>query len=472
MPTPSDDRPTNRRMRRRDLPTERERVPAPLMRRRMPSGVGAMIQPNVTHDGDAALTLRFWLAIVVTGVATGLVGDLLMLLLQWVQRIAFGAHDFSEFASKVAQASHWHRLIPLLIGGVIAGVGWYLLRRFTPGRKSEVDDVLWTGAGRLSFRRSGGTAILSEIIVGLGASLGREAAPKLMGAVSGNIVAERLRLNGAQLRLLVACGAGAGFACVYNVPLGATLFTGEVLVGTVTLPVVMPALACCAVATFTAWLTLPQHAIYVDIPQFPFAPRLLVWALLAGAVIGIAAAGYVRLIGIVSHYRVTGRWMLVAPLGAFAILGLAALRYPLLYGNGSDIAHLALVGGGTLSLLLALAILKPIVTVLCLGSGATGGLFTPVLSTGAALGAVLGILWNGLWPGSPIGAYVMIGAAAMIGAGMQAPLAAVALMLELTHSGFALMVPMIIATVIATAITRMIDGYSIYSARLNGPARV
>lgn len=472
MSTPPSDRHSRSWTRRRDLPTERERVPAPLVRRRLPSGVGAMIQPNVTHDGDAALTPRFWLGIVITGVAAGLVGDALMLLLQFVQRVAFGSHDFSDFASKVDEASNWHRIAPLLIGGIIAGVGWYLLRKFTPGRKSEVDDVLWTGEGRLSFRRSSGTAILSEIVVGLGASLGREAAPKLMAAVSGNIVAERLRLNGAQLRLLVACGAGAGFACVYNVPLGAALFTGEVLVGTVTLPVVMPALACGAIATFTAWLTLPEHAIYVDVPQFTFAPRMMVWALLAGVIIGIVAAGYVRLIGIVSHYRVTGRWMLIAPLGAFAVLGLVGLKYPLLYGNGSDIAHLALIGGGSLSLLLALAILKPIVTVLCLGSGASGGLFTPVLSTGAALGGALGILWNHVWPGSPVGAYVMIGAAAMIGAGMQAPLAAVALMLELTHSGFALMVPMILATVIATAITRWIDGYSIYSARLNGPARV
>jgi chloride channel protein, CIC family len=109
------------------------------------------------------------------------------------------------------------------------------------------------------------------------------------------------------------------------------------------------------------------------------------------------------------------------------------------------------------------------VTALCLGSGASGGLFTPVMSTGAVAGGFLGLAWSLLWPGSPVGAYAMIGAAALIGAGMQAPLAALALVLELTHSGFALMVPMVIATVIATAITRWIDGYSIYTARLSAP---
>jgi H+/Cl- antiporter ClcA len=75
-------------------------------------------------------------------------------------------------------------------------------------------------------------------------------------------------------------------------------------------------------------------------------------------------------------------------------------------------------------------------------------------------------VWSLLWPGTPVGGYAVIGAAAMIGAGMQAPLAGLALVLELTHSGFGLMVPMMVATLVATAVSRWIDGYSIYSARL------
>ena len=129
------------------------------------------------------------------------------------------------------------------------------------------------------------------------------------------------------------------------------------------------------------------------------------------------------------------------------------------------------VGVGTIGVLAALSILKPFVTALCLGSGASGGLFTPVMSTGAVLGACLGMVWGLFWPGSPVGAYALIGAAAMIGAGMQAPLAALVLVLELTHSGLALMIPMIAATVLATAVARWIDGYSIYSARISAAAQ-
>ncbi|MBE7187437.1 MAG: chloride channel protein [Jatrophihabitans endophyticus] len=451
----------------------RQRVPAPLLRSRLPSGVGSMLQPNVTGDGDARLTARFWVMVVLTGVATGLLGDGLMFLLFGIEHLAFGVNgNDSSFTAAVADAGGWHRVVPLLVAGAFGGPAWYLLRRFTPGKKSEVDEVLWTGEGRLSLRRSLGTSVISEIVIGLGASLGREAAPKLMGAVSGSMVAEWAKLTPAQRRLLVACGGGAGLAAVYNVPLGGALFTAEILVGAVNLPVILPALACSGVATCVAWLYLPSHATYLDIPDYAFSGRLLVWALLLGPVVGVLAAGWVRLIGWVSHHRVQGRWAIGAPLVAFAVLAVVALRYPELYGNGRGMAHTAFVGAGTLALFAALSVLKPFVTALCLESGATGGLFTPTMSAGAVLGAFLGIAWSHLWPGSPIGAYAMIGAAAMIGAGMQAPLAGLALVLELTHSGFALMVPMIVATVLATAIARWIDGYSIYTARLSAPAPV
>ena len=84
-----------------------------------------------------------------------------------------------------------------------------------------------------------------------------------------------------------------------------------------------------------------------------------------------------------------------------------------------------------------------------------------------ALVAPLGAAWSSVWPGVPDGAYAMIGAAALIGAAMQAPLSALALMLELTHVGFGLMVPMTVAVVLAAAVARRLDGYSIYSARLS-----
>jgi H+/Cl- antiporter ClcA len=445
---------------------ERIRIPPPLIRHRIPSGRGATEQPNVTGDGEAALTPLFWSAVVVTGAVAGLFGAALMALLFNLQFLAFGYHSGSLDAA-VARDSDLRRLVALLVAGAIGGPAWYVLRRVMAGERSDIDDAVWNGNGRLSFRRSLGTSLISEFVIGLGASIGREAAPKLMGGASASVISQWMGLTAAQRRLLVACGGGAGFAAVYNVPLGGALFAAEILCGSLTLPIVLPALACSAVASATAWIYLPEHATYLDIPAYHVSARLLVWALIFGPLIGVASVGYVRLIAWVSYYSVVGKRALVAPLGAFAVLGVIGFRYPQLFGNGKDMAHEAFVGAGTFGLFIVLALLKPVVTALCLGSGAAGGLFTPVLSTGAVLGAALGLAWSQLWPGSPVGAFALLGAAAMIGASMQAPLAALALVLELTHSGFGLMVPMAVAVVTATTVARWIDGYSIYSARLS-----
>jgi len=454
-------------------PSERLRMPQPLIRTRLPSGRGATEQPNVTSDGDTALTPMFWMVLVATGIAAGLFGDLLMFVLFSVEHLAFG-FNAGPLQDGVRHASDLRRLIILPLGGLIGGVAWYLLRRYTDG-KSEIDDSIWNGDGKLSFGRSFGTSLISEFVIGMGASLGREAAPKLMGGVSASVLATWAQLSIGQRRLLVACGGGAGLAAVYNVPLAGALFTAEVMVGSLSLPVVLPALACSGIATAVGWIYLPAHATYLNIPAYRFTLPLLVWSLLAGPVIGVIAAGYIRLIGWVSFYRFTGWRSIPAMVVAFGILGLIGFALPQLFGNGRDLANQAFLGHGAIGLLLLLFLLKPLVTAMCLGSGASGGLFTPTLSTGAAFGAAVGIAWNLLWPGSPAGAYALVGAAALLGAAMQAPLASLALVLELTHSGFQIMVPMVAATVTATIVSRYIDGYSMYSARLppqrGGPSR-
>jgi H+/Cl- antiporter ClcA len=449
----------------RPPPSERTRLPVPLLKRRMASGRGATEQPNAAGDGDASLNLRFWAALVLTGVAAGVFGALTLLVLFTAQHLAFN-YSSGPFEQAVERSSDLRRLIVLLIAGAVASSAWYLLRKYTKGEKSEVDDSIWTGDARLSFRRCLGTGLIADLATAMGASVGREQAPKLMGAASGSVVSGWFGLTTGQRKVLVACGAGAGLAAVYNVPLGGAFFTIEVMLGSAVLSEVLPAIACSFIATLTAWAYLPTHATYVDIPAYHFSATIMVCAIVMGPVIGVLSSGYIRLIGWVSYNRVSGLKMVPAMTAAFGILAVIGFKYPELFGNGKDMAHDALIGQGTLLLLLALFILKPLVTALCLGSGAAGGLFTPTLSTGAAFGGFVGIAWSHLWPGSPVGAFAMVAAAAMIGAAMQAPLTGLAIMLELTRSGFAIMVPMMAATVIATAVSRYIDGYSIYSARL------
>lgn len=436
-----------------------------MIKRRIASGRGAMEQPNVTDDGETNLTPMFWAAVVVTGVAAGLFGDALMWILAQFERLAFHYRSGSV-QHAVSSVSSGRRFEWIMVASVIGAVSWYLIRRYLKRENSDIDDAVWNGDGELSLRRSLLTSIVSEVVVGLGASIGREAAPKLMGGVSGSVASHWFKLSPAQRRLLVACGGGAGLAAVYNVPLGGAIFTAEVLYGSFALPVVMPALATSLIATMVAWLYLPTSATYADIPTYWFSGSLMVWSLIAGALIGLLAVVYVRLIGWASHYRAKGGHIFWAMPLAFAVLGLLGIWYPQLFGNGKGLAHQAFLGVGGIGVLFALFALKPLVTTLMLRSGAAGGVFMPFLATGALFGAFFGAVWLHVWPGTPIGAFALVGAAAMVGASMQAPLAGLVLVLELTNNGLSLAIPMMAATVIATFIVRQIDGYSIYSARL------
>src|SRR6201986_5129753 len=324
-------------------PSERLRIPQPLIRTRLPSGRGATEQPNVTSDGDTVLSPLFWVVLVATGGAAGLFSALLMWILYSVEHLAFG-FNAGPLEDGVRHASDPRRLISLLLAGLIGGGAWYLLRRWTPGERSEIDDSVWNGDGQLSLRRSAGTAVISEVIIGMGASLGREAAPKLMGGVSASLLATWAHLSVGQRRLLVACGGGAGLGAGYNLPPGGALFTAEIMVGTLALPVVLPALACSGIATAVAWLYLPKHAIYLGIPAYRFTVPLLAWSLLAGPVIGVVAAGYIRLIGWVSFYRITGWRSIPAMVVGFGILGVIGFWWPQLFGNGRGMGHQAFPG--------------------------------------------------------------------------------------------------------------------------------
>jgi H+/Cl- antiporter ClcA len=442
----------------------RVRQPPPLLSRRVRSGRGATEQPNAAGD-VAALSLRFWLLLVLTGVASGLLGALMMAVLHTVQHWAYG-YSHGSFAAAVARATGSRRVISLAVGGAVTGIGWYVVRRLLPDHRSDLDDALWLGHSQLSLRRGFLSSVLSEVAVGAGASLGREAAPKLLGGTAGSVLARRARLTPAQRRLLVACGGGAGMAAVYNVPLGGALFTAEVLYGSLTLPVVLPALACSAIATVVSWVYLPDQPTYLRIPAYHVSAPLLTWSVPAGLLIGLLTVGWVRAIGLVSAHRPKGWGGAVAPALAFTAVGGLAVAYPQILGNGKDMAGPAFLGVGSAGLLVALAVLKPLATMACLGSGAMGGLFTPTLATGAVLGGFLGVAWSQLWPGAPIGAYAVAGGAAMLGAGLQAPLAGLVLMWELTGTTSSLLVPMLLATFLATTVARYVDGYSIYSVRL------
>lgn len=421
-----------------------------------------MSQPNapLARRGMVSIAPLFWVVVVLTGVGAGVAGGALMLLLYLVQHLSFGYTE-ETFLQGVEQASAARRVLVLAIAGLLAGAGWWLLRSVL-GPSRGVSEAVWNAGGRMPLIRTALDGVLQIVIVGMGASLGREGAPREAGAAIGSRLSELTGLSDNERRLIMACGAGAGLAAVYNVPLGGALFTLEVLLGSLSIPLFVPAAATSIVATTVAWLLLPNRPTYTVAP-FPLTISIGVFAVVAGPVCGLAAVGIVRLVALARASK-PQRWrLLVATTLVFTAIGALAIPFPQLLGNGKGPTQLTFDGAGGLGLVAVLFLLKPVVTAACLRSGATGGLFTPTLATGALLGATLGHLWSLLWPGTPLGAFAVLGAAAVLAAALQAPISAVVLVLELTRVGPGFLVPMVVAVIGATVTARLLESRSTYT---------
>ena len=418
------------------------------------------IPATLAHPAAA----RFWLSVLLTGIGAGVGAAVLIGLLEMVQHLVWpGPGTLVDAATAAGAARH---VLVLLGAGLLTGAGQLLLTRLPSGNGIDITAAIWFSAGRLPPLRTVGSAVLSVVVVGMGVSLGREGAPKQVGAVLANALSDRARLSDEQRRLLVACGAGAGLAAAYGVPVGGALFALEVVRGVLSLRLILPALLASVAATATAWaLGMPDAPTYA-VPAYTGGVSLSVWACLAGPVAGGAAVLLVRAVAWADRHKPRGWRRVVAPTLALGMLGVASIWFPQLLGNGKDAAALAFADGLAPGVLLALLVLKPLATTACLGSGTPGGLFTPSLAMGALLGGALGHAWSWIVPGDASGACAIVGAAALLAATTQGPISAVVLMWELTGQDRALAVPILLAVITATLVSRTIEPRSIYDARL------
>jgi chloride channel protein, CIC family len=425
-----------------------------------PAASADLIPSTLRHPGAR----RFWLAVVLTGIGTGIAAIVLTRLLELAQRLTWHGSG-TDLLESAERAGAWRHILVLLGAGLITGAGQLILRRLSSGNGIDTTAAIWFHAGRMPALRTLGSAVLSVLIVGMGASLGREGAPKQAGAVFANFFADRGRLSDEQRRLLVACGAGAGMGSAYGVPLGGALFALEVMRGKLALRYVLPALFASVIATAVSWLALSDAPTYI-IPAYSNSASVAIWALLAGPIAGVVSVGYVRSISWADRNRPNGWRRLTEPLIVLGLLGVVSTWFPQVLGNGKDISQLAFTNQVAPALLFTLFVLKPAATVLCVRCGAPGGLFTPSLTMSAMLGGALGYAWSWLWPGVPPGLFALLGSGAVLAATTQGPISTVVLMMELTGRDRSFILPLLLAVGTATLVARTIEPRSIYDARL------
>lgn len=394
-------------------------------------------------------------AAVLLGLAIGACAGLLTLMLYGIEHIALGFVENPQMPGPFE--TDWRRrILSVLLGATIAAVAWWALRTRTkrvPSVRQAVDGAL------MPWWQTIVHVLLQIFIVGTGLSVGREVAPRELGAMFAQRLSRLFRFNDADMRVIVAMTAGAGLAGVYNAPLAGAFFTLEILLVDITLERVALAFVCSSLAAWTATLIKGTHTFYViGNVDAHFSPDLMVFAIPAGLVLGICGGLFRRGSQWAESHKASGNtilWML--PLAGL-VTGIVAIWVPQVMGNGRATAQLGFSGTPVMSLvplLLISFVAKAVVTLMTIRAGASGGVLTPGIALGASMGCILGILWMQITGTNSIGVYALIGACALLSASQNAPLMAICLVMELTEAPSNLYVPVVFASMIAVLVARI-----------------
>ncbi|HVL99371.1 MAG TPA: chloride channel protein [Egibacteraceae bacterium] len=407
------------------------------------------------------------------GLATGLLAVALIELVRAVQAVAFAGPD---------------RLVVVLaptLGGLLVGV---LITYWVPEARgagvSQVMTAIALHGGRMRPVLALGKLLTSGLALGTGASGGREGPIVQIGGAVGSTAGRLLNLNEEQKRAVIAAGAGAGIAASFNAPIGGMLFALEVIIGGFRARYLQVIVVACVVASVTARTIVGPELIYSP-PPFTLAdPR----ELLLYAVLGLTASGVgvalVRGEAIVTVVAERARvWPPLRTAAGGLGVGLIALAVPEVLGTGDHLPPVlgvvtdpiagmlaGEVGGTGLSaagVLLVLLVAKLAATALTLGTGSSAGSFAPAVFIGAALGGAYGHVTAAVLPGAAVapGAFALAGMAAVVGASTRAPLTAILLAFELTGD-YGLVLPLMLATGIATFLADRLDRESAYTLPL------
>ena len=320
----------------------------------------------------------------------------------------------------------------MLVGGLLVALGWWCLQtRGRPVVGVEAAVVSDTPASKYPPLLEGIVhALLQIVAVGVGAPVGREVAPRELGALFAGRIADALKIDDEMRRVLVACGAAAGLAGVYHVPFAGAIFALEILLGAFTVRNATIALAISSIAATVARIEVSPEAFYV-VGQISVSISSVLWAAVVGVIVGLPAEAFGRAVRRVEKNRCRKQQVLWTMPLAFLLSGVVAIWLPQILGNGRSVAQTA-YWGATIGLCAALLFAKAGAVLLTLRSGVFGGTLTPALALGAVAGLLAGLLVQPLWPSVNLLTASLAGSAAFLAVSMRAPFTALALVIGFT----------------------------------------
>ncbi len=405
------------------------------------------------------------LAAVVVGIGGGFGAVVFRALISGATWLAFGV--IGAFLSQ--HVGSIGVVLQLALGGALAA---FVASRFAPEAKGhgvpEVMEAIALRGGVMRPRVIAIKALASATSIGFGGSCGREGPIVQIGAAIGSVLGQIPHAPAPIVRTLVACGAAAGISATFNAPIGGVFFAAEVILGEFA-PRSFAAIVVASVVSAVIGRTfLGNH------PSFSAAGFMLAspWELALYALLGMLAAlwamGFVNLLyateDAFERLRLP-QWSKGAI--GFAAVGVLGIWFPQIFGVGYDAIQQVFYSHVPPVHALTLAVLKPLATSLTLGSGGSGGVFAPSLFTGAFLGDGFGALAHHAFPGwtGPAAAYGLVGMAAVFAAAAEAPITAIMIVFEMSND-YTIILPLMVAVVIATLLGRKLLGATIYERKL------
>jgi len=413
---------------------------------------------------------------VVVAALVGLIGGFGAILFRWLvnlfQGLAIGHGE--DTAALIEPLPIWMKILLPVVGGIIVGPLVHFGAREAKGH--GVPEVM----GAMIFKKgvirpvvAAVKIVASALTIAFGGSVGREGPIVQIGAAMGSTLGQWLRFSPQRLRTLIGCGAAAGIAATFNAPIAGVFFALEILMRDFAVRTFSPVIVASVVATAVS------REFLGDTPAFPVpgftihGANELPFYILLGLLVGLVGVVYVRTLYASedAFERLPVPEWIKPAIGGLG-LGLLLILFPQVYGVGYDSMVSALDGGMVWQLMALLVLVKLVAVNLTLGSGFSGGIFAPALFLGGMLGGAFGSLVQMVYPTSveSVGAFAMVGMAAMVGATTGGPLTAILILFEMTGE-YHVILPLMLASIGAALVYRSVMKDSIFTLKFSRDGR-
>jgi len=405
---------------------------------------------------------------IAVGILAGFGAILFKYLIKGIQWLFYGGAG--ELFYIIESAPVYKKLLIPSTGGLIVGLIIHFFAREAKGHGvPEVMSAVALRGGIIRKRVAGVKAMASALAIGTGSSVGSEGPIVQIGSAMGSALGQALNFSGAKMKSMVACGAAAGIAAIFNAPIAGVMFSLEVILGDLAFSTFSPLVISAVTATIISrawWGDVPVF----HVPKYELVSPLEIPAyIILGLIAAVVAVTFSKTLYALEDFfddKVKVPPYFKAAIGGL-IIGAIGIFSPHIFGVGYHVIDMALLGEMPFYLLFSLIFLKTIATSISLGSGSSGGVFAPSLVIGAATGGAFGKIAHAIFPtlSATSGAYALVGMGAVVAGSTYAPITAIMIIFEMT-SDYKIILPLMLTCITSTVFASYLSKESIYTMKL------